>query len=373
MRNLEYMDSIRGIAILLVILVHTAQPIFGLSSFARNAAEYGQMGVQLFFVASAYTLCLTFMRRQGEPKPIASFFIRRFFRIAPLYYVAIILYFIVHILMAHLRSEGDLGFNPYTIGNVFSNLLFIHGFIPSANNSIVPGGWSIGTEMAFYLSFPILFAVFKRLYSISPRLLWLAVISSLALNVSFQMAVFSFYGQSIKNNNFLYFSLMNQLPVFLLGMTAFFLHKNEKYSRFMASFFLQASGFVLFTACALALWSVDLNLVFAFLPTVSGLSFFFLLNLLRSIRNHSTVLRAIGRASYSMYVFHFIFASYLIPVVVRKVHLQVLPDIILFASFVLATGLTFGVAVVTQRIIENRGITIGKTIVSRMHARYTFA
>lgn len=372
MKTLDYMDTIRGIAVLLVILVHTAQPVLGLSNLASDAAKYSQMGVQLFFVASAYTLCLTFIRRKGEPKPLISFFMRRFFRIAPLYYVAIVLYFVVYILITQLRSgRGDLSDHPYTIVNIFSNLVFIHGFVPSANNSIVPGGWSIGTEMAFYLCFPILFAVFTRLYAISPRLLWVATISCLAMNVIFQMVVVYFYEQPINNNNFLYFNLINQLPVFLLGMTAFFLHKNDNCTRFMASVPLQAAGFLLCTACAMTLLKLRAGLVFAFLPTISGLSFFFLLNLLRSVRNHSKTLRAIGRASYSMYIFHFIFASYLIPVAIRKMHLHVLPDILLFASFVLVTGLTFGVAIATERIIETRGINIGKTIIARMHSRYT--
>lgn len=46
--KLKFIDSIRGVAILMVILVHTAQKISDLHVLTRIIAEYGQMGVQLF-------------------------------------------------------------------------------------------------------------------------------------------------------------------------------------------------------------------------------------------------------------------------------------------------------------------------------------
>ena len=373
MKNLDYVDTMRGIAILMVIMVHTAQAVTGLSYPATLVAKYGQMGVQLFFVASAYTLCLTFIRRKGEPRPIASFFIRRFFRIAPLYYVAIFLYLAVHLLRQVRLEISDLTVYPYSVFNILSNALFVHGFVPSANNNIVPGGWSIGTEMAFYLCFPILFAAFAKLNGRCPQLLLAATILSLCLNVFFQtVAVYSFK-YSIGNNTFLYFNLFNQLPVFLLGMTIFFFHKDGSYARFITSIPAQTAGFVLSTACVLALWKLKANWVFAFTPTVAGISFMFLLNLLRAVPNHCKPLHAIGKASYSMYIFHFIFAFYLIPAAIKLVHPQVAPDLILLTSFVLVSGFTFAVATVTERLVEGKGIALGNAIITRLHSKYPLA
>lgn len=54
--KLKHIDALRGIAVLLVILVHTSQSIPGISLPLRYFSKYGQMGVQLFFIISAYTL-----------------------------------------------------------------------------------------------------------------------------------------------------------------------------------------------------------------------------------------------------------------------------------------------------------------------------
>jgi peptidoglycan/LPS O-acetylase OafA/YrhL len=88
--KLEYIDVLRAVAILMVIFVHNSQTVNGLSTEVKSISEYGQIGVQLFFVASAYTLCFSQTKRRQDKFPLRSFFLRRFFRIAPLYYFAII-------------------------------------------------------------------------------------------------------------------------------------------------------------------------------------------------------------------------------------------------------------------------------------------
>ncbi len=55
--KLDYIDIVRGIAILMVILVHTSQAVNGVSQLVGDINRYGQMGVQLFFRC----ICLYFM------------------------------------------------------------------------------------------------------------------------------------------------------------------------------------------------------------------------------------------------------------------------------------------------------------------------
>lgn len=84
MKKLEHIDALRGVAILMVMLVHVSQKISGLSSKIILLSGYGQMGVQLFFVISAYTLWLSSAKRKDEQNKLLNYFIRRVFRIAPL-------------------------------------------------------------------------------------------------------------------------------------------------------------------------------------------------------------------------------------------------------------------------------------------------
>jgi peptidoglycan/LPS O-acetylase OafA/YrhL len=160
-RKYEYIDLLRGIAILGVIAVHSHQGIVGLNPITSAAFNYGQMGVQLFFVASALTLCLSMSERR-EAYPI-NFYIRRFFRIAPAYYLAIPLYFVWRTIMRSYSTGSFEIPQEYSVEGVLQNLFFVHGFFPNNYNFVVPGGWSISTEMVFYVIFPVFFIIQARL------------------------------------------------------------------------------------------------------------------------------------------------------------------------------------------------------------------
>src|SRR5688500_14427883 len=106
----------------MVLVVHTSHSVHKLSGWVDFASQYGQMGCQLFAAASAYTLLLTFVRRANERHALRDFWIRRFFRIAPLYYLAIPLYFMVHLAKQRFVDHTPLTIEPYTPSNVAANL-----------------------------------------------------------------------------------------------------------------------------------------------------------------------------------------------------------------------------------------------------------
>ncbi|GHV49909.1 hypothetical protein AGMMS49579_02660 [Spirochaetia bacterium] len=209
----DYIDVLRGIAILGVVAVHTCQygtfdmPKISLITLLGNGAS----GVQLFYLASAFTLFLSLKTRIGvEHQPIKYFFIRRFFRIAPMYYIAIIVYLVLD------------GFGPrywlgdakgISIANIVSNVLFLHGFNPYWITSLVPGGWSVAVEMMFYAILPLLFKNIKNINH--------------ALCLFFVSIVFKHFLAEILSNfdpttsdrlwgNYLFLYLPSQLPVFVL-------------------------------------------------------------------------------------------------------------------------------------------------------------
>lgn len=154
----QSLDLLRGVAILLVVLVHCQQEakgiVPGLSWFAK---EFGELGVQLFFIVSGYTMMLTF----GDRLDLAatrSFYLRRVFRIAPLFWIAIVFYLLV------TKGQGARNFAPDGVGvsDVLLTFFFLHWSSVTAYNSVVPGGWSIAVEMQFYLLFPLLIYLFRR-------------------------------------------------------------------------------------------------------------------------------------------------------------------------------------------------------------------
>ncbi len=152
--HLDFVDTLRGLAVLGVILVHCKDFIGPLpGGVVKAIATRGGLGVPLFYLASAFTLFLSMeQRRSKDSRPVLAFFLRRFFRIAPLFYIMIPL----SVLMDGTAPWYEAPYGT-TWWHIAGSYLFLHGWHPETTNGVVPGGWSIGVEMTFYLMLPFLF------------------------------------------------------------------------------------------------------------------------------------------------------------------------------------------------------------------------
>ena len=148
--HLAYLDGLRGIAIAMVVMVHVGQRILGMPTPIRDFTFYGVRGVQLFFIVSGFTLTMAHL---GKPLNLANFAARRFFRIAPMFYIGACLY----LGLASIPAI-DPAFNPQrvTFGAILLTTSFLHGWSLESYNLVVPGGWSIADEAMFYCVFPFL-------------------------------------------------------------------------------------------------------------------------------------------------------------------------------------------------------------------------
>jgi exopolysaccharide production protein ExoZ len=289
-QRLESLDTLRGIAILMVIGFHTSIP-FQLNSWASKILDFGNQGVQLFFLISAFTMCMMWNSRKSELNRTEKFYIRRFMRIAPLYWLAIVLYFLISSFSNSTQS---------TLYQIILNALFLHGFSPIAINSAVPGGWSIAVEMSFYALFPIL-ALFEMK---TATLLVLALISYLVLGIILTTIIVSLYSPP---PIFIYYSLLTQFPIFIIGMVVYKLcidfQKNE----------------IIFMIAIALIW-----LIFAFVGKyayeINTRPFFWLQIFLFALmmyyffkrRINFWALSQIGTLSYSMYLFHFAIIDFMV-------------------------------------------------------------
>ena len=153
-QHLRYLDGLRGIAILAVLLVHSSQLVTGLPSPVIDFAFYGVRGVQLFFIVSGLTLTMNYL---GKPFHALNFAARRYFRIAPMFYAGALLYLLlVATTSVPLPTRAASGLD------IIVTFLFLHGWVPSAVNTVVPGGWSIAAEAMFYVVFPAILVIARR-------------------------------------------------------------------------------------------------------------------------------------------------------------------------------------------------------------------
>ena len=358
--KLHYIDAMRGIAILMVVTSHSAmQGVVKMPHGLSVFLSLGTRGVQLFFIASAFTLFRSYQNRIiFEKNPIKNFFIRRFFRIAPIYYLGI-LYYVIRIFF---NLPYWLGNQPYiSKSNIMSNVLFFHGFNPYWINSLVPGGWSIAVEMLFYALFPFLFTKIKSIHS---AFIFLNITLLFKLVFQEYFTYFPFISEPYLWREFLFYYFPCQLPIFALGVILFFLIEDSSAIKLV-------SPKVLFLSMILLLLQVGSTLDFLYFNHIVFGVFFVIFGIVLSKGKLSficnPILRYIGKISFSMYIIHFIVISWL-----TKFHLIDFCDNYLM-NFSIRFSLILSVYVLissmSYNLIEIPFQTIAKKIISKMDSK----
>lgn len=360
MKKLDFIDALRGYAILGVLMVHTSQYGNKLhSTLGTLITEKGAMGVQLFFLASSFTLFLSFTKRsQYEKFAVRNFFIRRFFRIAPIFYIAICYY-----LFQNWHSER----NVFTPGSshgidIILNFLFLNGFNPYTIRSIVPGGWSIAVEMTFYIILPILFIKIKN-----EKQAFNFFVLALLLRLFFVsiMEKYPLIAETEIWNTFLFFNFLNQLPVFALGILFYFIVRKAPGEKFG----FNSSFVLLFTILSILQLSIGIPF---FLPDHIFFSVFFLLfaivlNYQQPITLVNKIINYIGTISFSMYIVHFAVLYWL--TYFEKIDYFNNQFINFGFKFLIVTLLTIIISSMTYKLVELPFQNIGRKIIKKLEEK----
>ena len=360
MKKIDYVDALRGLAVLGVILVHTNQ--YGSSNLPSVIGKIigeGARGVQLFYIASAFTLFLSFKDRYTKEKlPIRNFFIRRFFRIAPMYYLGICYYIFQNGLGPRywLGNETQI-----TALNILSNFTFLHGFNPYWIASLVPGGWSIAVEMMFYAILPFLFFKIKNINQAFYFFI-LSLFLKLFLHLIFSRMPLISSGMLWSEYLFIY--LPSQLPIFSLGIILYFLvFENESMRN------ISGKAILLFSGILIAQLSIGTQLILpnhilfgiAFLMLAYGLSVFKFKLLVNPLINY------FGKISFSMYLVHFAVLHWLSKF--NLVDFWSNGTINFMSRFLLVVALTAIISSILYYLIEVPFQTVGKKIINRWEKR----
>lgn len=328
--RIKWVDGAKGIAMLMIILVHVAGQMQGVPAIVSFIFAFGSMGVQLFFILSAYTACLTNIAPGGLRFAPIAYYLKRFVRLAPLYWFGIILYFTMA--RSGIAYAGPV--SNYTIWNVLPNILLINNLFPAAQNYIVPGGWCIGCFALFYLLFPALNSFLKSNAIIKTIcvIILSAIISFLLLNLT------KLSGQ------YVYWLIVNQIGVFLIGMLYY---KHSKFQRtgLIGIQFLSGCAIVGFTAILIRI----LGNQYVYQHILVSISFIFLLNVLR--RYEDLIPRwlvTFGKLSYPIYILHFAvscititFIGKFISDIPGEIKILIITLITAFISFIFAKALDY--------------------------------
>ncbi|MGQ2934301.1 MAG: acyltransferase family protein [Sphingopyxis sp.] len=173
-RRVECLDGLRGVAALWVLIGH----MMILTGFRLPLIGKPDLGVDLFILLSGFLMMYQYRLRAGSedwdaPGTWAAFWTRRFFRLAPLFYVTLAAALIAgpSIFADRVAIDSFLGqsLQPaerYTDGgltNIVLHLTFLFGLLPDYAFRTPLPDWSLGLEMQFYLLFPFLILLGRRI------------------------------------------------------------------------------------------------------------------------------------------------------------------------------------------------------------------
>ena len=397
-------DFLKGISVLMVILFHVFFAVFflfkkdpeKLNIFIQSIPSWmsfvlsSDKAVDIFFLLSSFLLSYGLLKvyHKQQSIHIGRFYLHRFFRIYPLFVVALLLYGLAD--PHKLFTEG------------WYSLLFIENIF---SKGIIPVQWSLSIEVQFYLVLPflILFLVKRK----SP-IVWLGALIVLSVFIRFWLAYqtpliyqtpwyeFIHSVDPALYMDTMYYVIETRITPLLLGILwAFILWYKPNYSLSLTLF---QKGLVLFVGLGLVYLSMHypfynaqssyyhpfnerLNLtaitLHRFVFSGSILAMVLLFHYDQNTKTSPPLVqwkgwRLLSEVAYPMYFFHFPFIALAWVIVLGTVDFDQISKIELWripVVFLLATGFTLYLSLWLNDWIEARFIRMGKRVESRWFSR----
>jgi len=178
------MDGLRGIAVLLIISFHYINNQYDQTDPASlNRVErllskvsyFGWCGVDLFFVLSGFLIGSILMKNRGATNFFKAFYVRRFLRIIPVYYLLLVIFILLRY-TAIYQPDAYIFEKQLPVGYYF---LFLQNFLMGIHNHFGPEAltptWSLCIEEQFYIIIPMV------VYFVKPKYLVYVIISFLLI------------------------------------------------------------------------------------------------------------------------------------------------------------------------------------------------
>lgn len=300
-KPLRSMEGLRGIAVLLVFLVHYSSLINPwLTSETITIAEFvhsfGNLGVDLFFILSGYLIYGSIITKEFDTWPYAK---RRIERIYPTFLVVLAVYVILSILLPEQSKFPEAAADKAIY--LLQNILLLPGMFDI--NPIITVSWSLSYEVFYYLLIPIvILALTMKSWSSNTRILFWSVITIAGFTACY------LFGGHVR------------LLMFICGIILFEVKriKNIEYSQFGTICLISA----------LSLYGLHSMIEFNHILSLALVYLLFFTFCLTALSEDSfsakwlvyTPLRWLGNMSYSYYLIHglalqfsFLVLGYVIP------------------------------------------------------------
>ncbi|WP_066733264.1 acyltransferase [Cupriavidus sp. D384] len=230
-QDTSFLNGLRAFAAYWVLTAHCM--IWG-GWWANVPFPAPKIAVDVFMVLSGFLMAYTVSARSdkepmAQPRNWIPFYVRRYFRLAPAYYLSLGLAVLLAgeylTGYAELRAlnpaawQGDWVYDPmrtqYTFSNILLHLSFLFGLFPTYSFSTFLPDWSLSLEIQFYVAFPIIYVAMRRFGAarIAVALAVLCYLVKWGIDEAIGASVMSFYYEP----SLLFF----RLPIFLAGVLVF--------------------------------------------------------------------------------------------------------------------------------------------------------
>lgn len=330
-RYFPMLDGLRAVSVLLVLLFHTHDKLW--------EPLNGYLGVTIFFVISGF-LITTLLLREEERDGKASiwrFYVRRVFRIFPLYYLALGA-------VSVLVLGFGMGSNP---GSYPGRLLLLATYNGEfAGSGTFSHSWSLGVEEKFYLVWPFLG------FALAPLMRRRLFIAGALLVASIVSAPFEGWN---------YFAVY--IPILAGVVFAVLMNQEKTFNMVRQLARPLVGGVALAGAVAALLMNDDLTYVHVPFSILASLSLPLFLIGPRSIGDALSwkPLRYVGTRAYGIYLFH----PMLLDIVDRLVARDDGAPLLALARIVFLFGVSLGVAEVLFRLFEKPLILVGRRLTQK--------
>lgn len=185
-KDVPYLNGLRGFAAIWVVVSHCM--IWG--GWTLTPIPDPKIAVDLFMLISGFLMAMNARQRENiepmqQPRTWVAFYSRRFFRLAPAYYLTLFIAAISSAQFLHgykLLQLANPGFwaqggpyDPdrvhYSIPNLLAHSSFMFGISPGFMNSTMLPDWSLSLEMQFYLAFPFIYLLARKFGSVAMAVL----------------------------------------------------------------------------------------------------------------------------------------------------------------------------------------------------------
>lgn len=174
--HLYKMDVLRGLAIIAVFVLHVYMGYLGSNievvleageNFVNLSGKpwhlilltitplgYGWTGVQLFLIISGFLIHLSYLRANGSKFSFKKFYLRRFFRIYPPYFVLL--------LFLAFEYNSNVLQSQESLLDLVAHVFMVHNLKDITFLSFNGPFWSLALEVQLYLIYPLFLFIRKK-------------------------------------------------------------------------------------------------------------------------------------------------------------------------------------------------------------------